>query len=141
MASLEVVVRLSATLLLFSRALQVSGQTDFVNKKITQLGGLEYLHCSNTTDNVTDLNSYTPMAWMLPNLTVLHTSKDRFEFLDENWTLAISSVTADDLGLYNCLLLGNKTDGSDEWLVNRLGLNAAVPTSNPFGMNTSGIRS
>jgi len=60
---------------------------------------------------------------MLPNLTVLHGDKGRFQMLNNNWTLKVLNASSDDLGLYYCLL---RTAGVD-WLVLRVGLNAAGP--------------
>jgi len=128
MHALEVVTLFSAMFWLFFCLLQVNGQSNFYNKKISELGRAEFLHCSNTSEfNATDLDSYQPVAWMLPNLTVLYGSAGNFEFTDGNWTLTIKDVGKEDIGLYNCLLSDPGLTGSSQWKLVRLGLNAGGP--------------
>jgi len=125
MIALEVAARCSALIFLFFTVFEVNAQSDFDNTKITAIRGTEYLHCSNTTAfNGTDISLYTPMAWMIPDLTVLRTSQDKYQLLNSNWTLQITNVSSKDLGLYNCLLQ-ETNDGT--WKLVRLGLNAAGP--------------
>lgn len=97
-------------------------QDDFYDAKIHSEYSDVSLYCSNTT--TLPFNDTAPVSWMLPNLTVIYHSKERFNITNDNWTLTITNATQDDLGQYHCLL--PVSGGSDYYLV-KLGLNAEGP--------------
>lgn len=96
---------------------------DFYDEKVSSLGVTAQLYCNNSLQYPTAPDDALPVSWMLPNLTVLHGDKGRFQLLNNNWTLKVLNVSIDNLGLYYCLLRSADVD----WLVMRVGLNAAGP--------------
>ena len=99
----------------------VSGRDDLDDQKVWSLGVTAQLHCNNSAQYPTAPASAEPVSWMLPNLTVLHVDRGRFQIVNDNWTLKVVNVSQADLGLYRCMLRA----GDVNWLVLRVGLNTA----------------
>jgi len=99
------------------------------DEKVSSLGETASLHCSNSTSYpaVRHDDDMAPLSWMLPDLTVLRADQGRFQLLDHNWTLRVTNVTGNDLGIYRCLLGSHDDDDVQTWLVLRVGLNAGGP--------------
>jgi len=113
---------------LVSLFVAVIGQEEFYDKTIEELGFTERLYCGNFTPNQVYPNDSIPTAWMMPGLSVLNASSNKYLMEDGLWTLAIVNVTRDDLGVYHCMM----TTPSNEWFLIRLGLNAAGPYFAPL---------
>lgn len=96
---------------------------EFYDEKVSSLGLTVQLYCNNSAQYRTAPRDAEPVAWLLPDLTVLYGDQGRFQLLNNNWTLKIVNVSNDHLGLYHCIL--RTADAKS--LVLRLGLNAAGP--------------
>lgn len=95
---------------------------------VTSLGSNVTLECNNTSQQSRSAPAnYTPVAWMLPDLSVLSSPGvlgSKFEILNDNWTLRISDVVTGDFGYYHCMMQDAKK--SSTYLI-RIGLNVAGP--------------
>jgi len=107
-----------------------SSSSYLYDEKVSRPGLTSSLHCANSTQYPAvpgDDVVVVAVSWMLPDLTVLHGDQGRFQLLDGNWTLHITNVSVDDLGVYRCLLSRVDNNSVQTWFVLRLGLNAAGP--------------
>lgn len=115
-----VVMAMALAAILFDPA---HAQDEFYDSKIPSEWVDATLYCSNSTSPL-PINDTDPVSWMLPDLTVLYFSTPKYLINDNNWTMVIRNATADDLGLYHCLI--PIAGGNDYYLV-KLGLNARGP--------------
>ena len=99
----------------------------FYDEKVWTPGVTARLHCTNSAQYPAVPRDVVPVSWMLPDLAVLDGDQGRmgrFQLLHDNWTLKITNVSVDDLGVYRCLL---RTPDYVDWFVLRVGLNAGGP--------------
>ena len=104
-------------------------RAEFYDEKVWILGVSVLLHCNNSAQYLSAHDDSVPVSWMLPDRSVLTGDYGRFQLLNGNWTLKVTNVTSDDVGVYYCLLRQLVAD-EVKWLVLRIGLNAAGPYFN-----------
>ena len=59
---------------------------------VSSLGGNVTLECNNTSEQSRSAPAnYTPVSWMLPDLSVLSSPEvgSKFEIVNDNWTLRV----------------------------------------------------
>jgi hypothetical protein len=110
-------------LTLMSSPIPSEGEREFYDVQILDLGQTAQLYCNESKEYPNAPNMSQPIAWMLPNLTILDQSKDRFQLTMDNLTLEVVNVTKEDLGLYHCMLTAENVT----WYLCRAGLNAGGP--------------
>jgi len=111
----------------FCPSLCSARRDDLTDYTVYQLGVTTTLWCNESVQYKENIgndwpNGTLPESWMLPNLTIIYVSTDRFEITDSKWALTVNNITINDLGQYHCMLRAN-----DTWLLARLGLNAQGP--------------
>jgi hypothetical protein len=109
----------------------ISGKRDdLTDYKIKKLGESATLWC-NESVQISDAppnDTFIPVSWMLPNLTVLSASSGKFNVSEDKWSLHVNDVTRAEIGQYHCMLrrMLNETYFTG-WYLARLGLNAQGP--------------
>jgi len=101
---------------------------DLFDYKIEELGETVKMWCNDSIQFEVVPNYTSPVSWMLPNLTILEQSVDRYVIADSFWSLTVHNVTVEDLGQYHCMMrVYNESDFPIDWYLAILGLNAQGP--------------